>query len=196
MIVLCSILAGLMAGVLTAPVGQQSGVPPPAATGETFAVNATASARPPATGTVTVPMTIHIDRYTPEFARVAMTDALKYRGYPGFLQALREAPPAGALEVAGKKFVIRWARQEPGADGRTISVVTEKPVFFVGSGTPDAKPTAGYEVAVVQLVIDEDGRGEGVMAAAARVKPLGTTGVQIDDYAATPLKLTATRVQP
>ena len=54
---------------------------------ETFDAKATPTAPPPASSRV-VPMTIQIDRYTPEHARTTMTDALKYNGYPGFLHAL------------------------------------------------------------------------------------------------------------
>ena len=182
--------ATMVAAALIVPFGQQSEEALPAAP-ETFAATVTISAQGAATGTVTAPITIQIDRYTPEFARKTMTDALRYRGgYPGFLQALREAPPAGALEVGGQKFVIRWAVQEPTDGGRRISIVTEKPVYFIGSGKAGAKPTAGYEVAVVLLTMDKSGHGDGTMAAAARVKPRGTTGVEIDDYAEQPVKLT------
>jgi len=163
----------------------------PQAGPETFDVVAKASAKGAATGAVTVPMIIQIDRYTPEHERTKMTDGLKYGGYPGFLKALRDAPAAGSLEAAGEKFVIRWARDVPSATGRTLSFVTDSPVFFQGAGKRDAKPTAGYEVAVVQLTLDKAGHGEGTMAAAARVKPGGATGVRIDNYADTPLKLTA-----
>jgi hypothetical protein len=88
--------------------------------------------------------------------------------------------------------VIRWARQQPGPSGRAISIVTDRPVFFVGGGNPNAKPKAGYDVAVVQLTVDSRGHGSGTMAAAARVKPGGPAGFQIDDYAETPMKITAT----
>ena len=77
---------------------------------------------------------------------------------------------------------------QPGATatGRTITIVTEKPVFFFGARKPDAKSTAGYEVAVMKIELDQAGRGNGVMAAAARVKPDGAGGVIIDQYAETP----------
>ena len=144
-----------------------------------------------ATGAITVPMIIQIDRFTPEFERTKMTDGLKYGGYPGFLKALRAAPAAGSLEVAGEKFVIRWARDVATDTGRTLSFVTDSTVFFVGGGRKDAKSTAGYEVAVIQLTLDKSGKGEGTMAAAARVKPGGETGVRLDNYAETPIALTA-----
>ncbi len=163
---------------------------------EDFDVKVTVTARPPATGTVVVPLLVHVDRYTPEHARLVMTDALKHGGYPGFVRALREAPRAGYFELDGRKIVVRWARQLVDPAGRSLSFVTEAPVYFAGSLRQDAKPTAGYEVAVMQLRVDRDGRGEGTFAAAARVKPLNVTGVQIDDYADTPLKVTASSRHP
>jgi len=157
---------------------------------ETF--NVTASVRPgsDAAGVITVPISIQIDAYTPASARTKMTDGLKYGGYPGFLLALRQTPAAGSLEVVGERYAIRWAREEPADTGRRITIVTDAPVHFVGAARKGAKSTAGYEVAVVLLNVDAAGRGDGTMAAAARVKPKDVTGVQVDDYAQNPIKLT------
>jgi hypothetical protein len=159
---------------------------------QAFDIVATASANSAAKGGITVPMTVQLERLTPEHERTTILDGLKYNGYPGFLTALRNAPQVGTLEVAGETFVIRWAREVPSGSGRTISIVTDQPVFFVGGGRKDAKPKAGYEVAVMQLVIDAGGKGEGTLAAAARVKPGGETGIRIDNYAEKPVKLTVT----
>jgi hypothetical protein len=159
---------------------------------ETFDIVATATAGANAKGTLTVPLTVQIDDYTPEHDRTAMTDALKYNGYPGFLNALRSAPKAGTLDVAGDKFAIRWARTVDTDTGRIVTIVTDQPVAFVGQGRRGSKATAGYEVAVMQLTLDKTGHGTGTMAAAARVKPGGETGVRIDNYADKPLTLTAT----
>jgi hypothetical protein len=160
---------------------------------ETFQVTGTLSGEGAVSGAVTIVMTLRLDQYTPERAKVTMTDALKYRGYPGFLLALREAPVIGSLDIADQKFLVRWASQDVTATGRTITIVTEKPVFFFGARKPDAKSTAGYEVAVMKIEVNEAGRGDGVMAAAARVKPNGSGGVIIDQYAETPLKLSVVR---
>jgi hypothetical protein len=140
------------------------------------------------------PLQIHIERYTPDFDRTAVENGLKYNGYSGFLTALRKAPDVGYVDLNGQKTTIRWARQTAAGAGRTIVVVTDKPVYFIGGGLAAAKPRAGYEVALVQLQIDAKGSGTGTMAAAARVKPGGETGVQVDDYAEAPVKLlTVTR---
>ena len=93
----------------------------------------------------------------------------------------------------GRKVIARWARQQPTEKGRTISIVTESPMFFVGGGNVEAKPRAGFEVAVIQLDVDQIGLGTGSFAAAARVRPGGPTGVQIDDYAEMPVKLVTVR---
>jgi len=184
----------LIAALVTAVPGQRAGSAPdsrPSSGAEDFDLKVSVSAKPPAVGTVVVPLTVHVDRYTPEHARTTMTDALKHGGYPGFLRALRDTPRAGYLDLDGTKFNIRWAREVVDDAGRTLSFVTDQPVYFAGSTRKGAKPTAGYEVAVVQVKLDKTGTGTGVIAAAARVKPLDVTGVQIDDYAETPLKLTA-----
>ena len=160
---------------------------------ETFQVTGTLTGEGAVAGAVTITMTLRLDQYTPERAKVTMTDALKYRGYPGFLLALREAPVIGSLDIADQKFLVRWANQDATPTGRTITIVTEKPVFFFGARKPNAKSTAGYEVAVMKIDVDREGRGDGVMAAAARVKPNGSGGVIIDQYAETPLKLAVVR---
>ena len=161
---------------------------------ETFTATAEVKA---ATGAITAAIQIHIRRYTPDFDRTAVETALKSGGYPAFVTALRKAPEVGSVAVGDRKFPIRWAREQKSANGRTIVVVTDAPVFFVGGGRTDAKPRAGYEVAVIQLLVDDIGVGSGTMAAATRVKPGGESGVQIDDYADQPITLvTVRRKQP
>jgi hypothetical protein len=138
-------------------------------------------------------VTIHIEKYTDERNRNAMTEALRTGGYPAFLPALRAAPDIGWVEMNGRKVIARWARQQATEKGRTISVVTEAPLAFVGGGSVDAKPRDGYELAVIQMNVDSIGLGSGTMAAAARVRPGGPTGVQIDDYADKPVRLATVR---
>ena len=158
---------------------------------ETFSANAQAKG---GAGAAAATIQIHVERYTPDFDRTAVENGLKHGGYSGFVKALRQAPEVGAVTVGDKKFAIRWAREQKTAEGRTIVVITDTPVFFIGGGSSNAKPRAGYEVALIRMTVNEVGLGKGTMAAAARVKPGGETGVQIDDYAEEPIKLvTVTR---
>jgi len=133
--------------------------------------------------------TIQIDQYTPEKDLKAMEAALQSGGSTGFVAALRKAPVAGHLKVGDKSFTIRWARQKDTPKGRVISIVTDSPVYFVGAGLPDAQSKAGFDVAVAQLNMDSAGLGDGSIALAAKVKPGGQNGVEIQDYASEPVKL-------
>ena len=163
-------------------VSQKSNAP------ETFTANLNVHGATGGAGAATIE--IDIRRYTPEADRKAVEDALKTGGYAAFLTALRKAPQVGAVSFADRKWPIRWARERPtGEFTRTIVVVTDQPIFFVGGGRVDAKPREGYEVALIQMDVDNAGLGKGSKAAAARVKPGGETGVQIDDYADKPIKL-------
>ena len=160
---------------------------------ETF--SATAQAKN-ASSAVSGTLELHISRYTPDFDRKTVEEALRLGGYPRFLTALRNAPEVGQLTLAGQPYLIRYAREKVEASGRTIVVVTDRPVFFVGSGRADVKPRAGFEVAVVQIQVDGAGRGKGTMAAAARVRPDGDGGVLLDDYAEEPIAVTNVTRKP
>ena len=156
---------------------------------ETFSANIQALGAKGGAAAATIE--IDIRRYTPEADRTAVETALKQGGYAAFLTALRKAPEVGSVSMGDKKWAIRWAReQQSGKYDRRIVVVTDQPMFFVGGGAADAKPRAGYEVAVIEMTVDNVGLGKGRMTAAAKVKPGGEAGVQIDDYAEKPIQLT------
>jgi hypothetical protein len=146
-----------------------------------------------ASGPISATIQLSIKRYTPEFDRKALEDALEHGGYASFVNALRRAPEVGSVMAGDGQFAIRYAREHKTDKGRTIVVVTDKPVFFVGGARPNAKPRAGYESALIQLEVNDAGTGTGMMAPAARVKPGGETGVRIDNYADEPLALKVTR---
>ena len=149
-----------------------------------------------ASGPISATVQVRIKRYTPEFDRKMLEDALEHGGYASFVNALRKVPDVGTVAAGDGQFTIRLARERKTDKGRTIVVVTDKPVFFVGGARPDAKPRAGYETALIQLEVDDAGNGTGIMAAAARVKPGGEAGVRIDNYAEEPLALKVTRLKP
>jgi hypothetical protein len=155
---------------------------------ETFTANMHATGA--AGGAAAATITIDVQRYTPDAERTAVETALKTGGFAGFVAALKKAPAVGAVKFGEKSWTIRWAREVKSTNKRTLTFVTDSPIFFVGGGAADAKPRAGYDVALIQLDVDDVGLGNGQMAAAARVRPGGESGVQVDDYADKPIKLT------
>jgi len=153
---------------------------------ETFNARATVGS---AEGRGDAYISIKVEKYTPEKQLQALEAALKSGGSAAFVTALRAAPVVGRLTVGDKTFDIRWARQVATARGRTISFVVDAPVYFIGGGLPGAKARDGFDVAVVQLLMDSSGIGEGRMVAAAKVKPGGATGVEVEAYDAEPVAL-------
>jgi hypothetical protein len=182
--------------LLAAPIWARAQAPRPAATApEVF--TGTAQAKN-ATGAVSGTLEARVSRYTPEFDRGAVETALRLGGYPRFLTALRKAPQVGELIVGGSQpYAIRYAREKIDAGARTIILVTDMPVYFIGGGRGQpTKPREGFEVAVIQIQIDATGKGSGTMAGAARVRPDGDGGVLLDDYAEQPIALTGVTRKP
>lgn len=136
-----------------------------------------------AAGGVAAAILIRIDRYPADADRDAMASVLQERGFAPFVETLQKAPQIGLLTVGERTFPIRWARTlADGRDHRRITVVTDQPVYFAGAGAVDAPSTAGFELALLDFTVDSVGLGSGTMAPAARVKPGGSTGVEVEDY--------------
>ena len=155
---------------------------------ESFRINGQVLDTP---GGVAASMTVQIDAYTPDDRHQTIVNALKAGDNAAFLDVLRKSPVVGSLRMGDRSVPIRWARSQAQQNGnRRVAVMTESPVFFFGAGAVDAKPTAGYDVGVLEFTIDSVGMGKGTMAAAAKVKPGGPTGIQIDDYSGKRIELT------
>ena len=182
---LLSLVAALTVQISSAPdaLGQSRKLTAP----ESFSANAQVTGSEGAAATV---VAMKVDRYSADADRDAVAKALADGGYAAFLAALRKAPVVGTVTFGGQTFDIRWARQQPIANGRMITLVTDKPIFFVGGGNVNAKPREGFDVALVKFKMDDGGVGfDGTMAAAANVKAGGETGVQVGDYADKPITL-------
>ena len=142
-------------------------------------------------GSIATTVQIHITQYTEERDRQALLAALVKNGYQTFLPALRKVPTVGYVQIKEQKWILKWAHQQTSDKGQTVTVATDQPIFFVGGGSANEKPRAGYEMAIIRLEVDGIGMGKGTMAAPARVKPAGDgQGVVVDDYADKPLPIT------
>jgi hypothetical protein len=145
-----------------------------------------------AMGAAATSLMIHVNKYSTEKDRQKLLDALRTAGYQTFLPAFRKAPVVGYVQIKDRKWDLRWAQLQPSGTGTVLTAATDKPIYFLGGGDVDAKPRAGFEMAVIRLDVDSIGMGTGTFSAAARVKPnKDATSVEIDDYAGEPAKLTS-----
>jgi hypothetical protein len=174
-------LAALTLGTAAAPVLAQDKP-------ETY--NATASLKTAAGATLTAPVVITIDRWTNDGEREKAVSALKTSGTSGLQKHLAGTPAVGTLQVGEVKAPLHFARSLPVGSGKVVTVVTSKPVFYVGAGAPDAKAKAGYDVAVVLFQVDEAGKGDvGDFAPAAKVKIDDRGAFVTEDYGAEAVRL-------
>jgi hypothetical protein len=176
--VACLCLASLLA-CLTSP-GRAAGEYPMTLTFDASVSNGTT--------TVTSKVTIHVDRLMEESRRKRVMDALTYSGYPNFLNTLRTLPPVGSIAIQARKVDVRYAHEEQAEAGRRLVLVADRPLFFLSADS--TKDRVGYELTMVELRFDAQGKASGTMTGAARVKP-SPNGLVLDNFAETPVKLAA-----
>jgi hypothetical protein len=145
--------------------------------------DATASLKTVGGTAVTAPVVVSITRWTTDAERDKALAALKSGGPEAFQKAIAALPEAGTMQVGGKKTPLRYARTLPVAGGAVVSAATSEPMHYMGAGAPDAKPTAGYGVAVAIFQVDAAGKGNaGDFSPAAKVKMDDKGTIVIEDY--------------
>jgi hypothetical protein len=130
----------------------------------------------------TAPVRIAIDELSSEADQKAVMGALRSGGTPAVKDALSKMKDLGTIVVGERKAPIRYAFARPTGSGRLLTVVTAEPLLHLGSQLPDAKPKAGYDVAVAILVLDQNDAGQGELAPAAKVKTNESGAIVIEDY--------------
>jgi hypothetical protein len=157
------------------------------AQGKPEVYNATAELKTPAGGSVSTPVVITIERWTPDAERDAVRAAVKAGTAQKHLAGLASA---GTLQIGAVKTPLRFARALPVGGGKVVTAATAEPVFHVGAGAPGAKPKAGYDVAVVIFEVNAAGAGDaGDLAPAAKVKFDANGGLVVEDYGVEAVRL-------
>ena len=116
-----------------------------------------------ALGAAAAPIKIVIQRYTPEAERRAIEAALGDRRVSCFPTCTSRSRPTSDTSSTARRSSPSDTHAKPRRDkGRRIDVVTDRPIFFVGGGAPDARPRESFDVAVLRMEVD----GHRVLAAA------------------------------
>lgn len=168
-------------------IGWLSGVSATAALPEVF--TATASIDSP-NAQASVPVEITIDRFNTDAERDALLAVVKSNDAAKTIKALEQHPDAGSLTFGGRVTPIKYAYARSTGDGRLVTLVTARPVLFVGGGLPDAKPKTGHDLAIALLMLDQKDAGVGEIALAAGVKVTESGALQTNDYGRETVRLT------
>ena len=109
--------------------------------------------------TITTTLTIRVERPMNGTFRTRVIDALKFGGYPNFLQG---APPAAGHRHDRARWRARWScvtrTRNLREKGSRLVLAADSPMFFLGS---QERPRAGYELTLVELTLDAKGSGKG-----------------------------------
>jgi hypothetical protein len=157
---------------------------------ETF--TATATVKTAGAATATAPVTVTVDRIMTQAEADKLLEAFKAGGAAGLHKALKGVKPTGSIALGGGAAVpTRLAVERQTDKGRMITMVTDAPILHMGKGLPDAKPTEGYDFAVLDLEIAAGG-GSGTLTRAAKVTVKGGAFV-VEGYSTEPLRLTSVK---
>ena len=155
--------------------------------GTTF--KATASVKSPGKS-ASVPVTIHIDQFTSDADRDKVVAAVKGH-QPGEPQkTLAAMPDIGYIAVGETKTPIKYAYTRPTGGGRLVTAVTSKAIYYIGGREPNAKPKAGYDLALALMVLDANDTGDGEMAPAVKLKVDANGAIVTEDYGSEVVRLT------
>jgi hypothetical protein len=155
---------------------------------ETFTATATAKT---AAGGASTKVTIRIDKFVSDADRQKLLAVVKGNNTAATHKALAAMPNIGTIQL-GKQppTPIKYAYAAPSGHGRIITVITAKAILHLGGSLPDAKPKAGYDLALALLVLDEQDKGDGELAPAAKVKMNDAGAIVTDDYGSEAVRLT------
>ena len=155
-------------------------------------LNAVATVKTAGGTTATTPVSITIDRVTPDREAETLVAAFKTGGPEALRKALKGLPATGSLRVGGgAPTPTRMTIERRTDKGRLITILTDKPIFFVGAGKPGAEKKSGYDFAVLDLEIETGGGGSGTLAPAARITVKQGAFV-VEDYGEDIVRLTVT----
>jgi hypothetical protein len=140
---------------------------------------------------------ITIERWTTDEERKALKDVLVEKGGgDDLVSALQKLKPrAGFINATGTLgWDLHYALEVPLPDGaRRIILATDRPMsFWEAANNPRS---ADYEFLLLEIRLDKDGKGQGKMAAAAKIEynEVSRT-VEIENYASEPVRLTKVEV--
>jgi hypothetical protein len=156
---------------------------------ETF--SATATVKTAGAAVANAPVTIVVDRKMSQGETDTLISAFKSGGADGLRKALVGVAPTGSVRLgSGAPTPTRLTLERPTDKGRLLTIVTDRPLLFLGAGLPGAKPKEGYEFGIIDIEVDAKGSGSGTISPAAKVA-LKQGVFVVDDYGAELIRLTS-----
>jgi hypothetical protein len=154
---------------------------------------ATAAVKGAGGASASAPVTVTIDRKMSQSEADGLVAAFKAGGADALRKKLVGVPPTGTVRIAaGSDTPTRLTIERATGDGRLLTIVTDKPLVFLGAGVEGAKAKEGYDFAVIDIQVDAKGNGSGTISPAAKIK-LNQDAFVVEDYSGEVVRLTAVK---
>jgi hypothetical protein len=134
------------------------------------------------------PVNLHVTRWTPDDEHERLLSTLREKGQEAFLRELTRVKPVGWIATpTSLRYNFYYARARADEEGgRRIMLISDRPmqIWERTSGSP----SRDYPFTVIELRLDEEGRGEGTLAQMVQLQLLGNI-LGIENLATGPMKL-------
>jgi hypothetical protein len=138
------------------------------------------------------PLTIRINRWTDNDENEKLMSTLRDKGTEALVRELQDTRAVGSIGTPQElPYDLRYARQLRTEDGgRRIILMTDRPMAF--AERMSASVSRDYPLTWIELKLDAEGRGEGTVAVAARLRLVGDV-LGIENLANQPARLNQVR---
>lgn len=140
-------------------------------------------------------LTVWVDRYTPDDELARWAQAFREGGQNKLVAVWQqEQPVVGRVKFAETLGSdLRVARSVATEKGRKITLVTDRPLAGV-EAMRDLR-SEDYPIGWIEVEVDEKGRGEGILIAAAQLEVDEEGKLTVEGYAIQPVKLLQVKVK-
>lgn len=141
----------------------------------------------PGAGTVR-PITIYISNYSTEADSNALTGAFADGGSKSAFRVLTKMKSKGRIAPSGSVgYQFRFIRATDTPEGRRIVMLTDRPIGFLeayyGTRSKD------YQYGLVELNLNDNGKGEGSLIYAAKVKAIRGDTIEVENFGIEPARV-------
>lgn len=156
-------------------------------------IQAQAFGQGPAAGR-TFGITILIEDYSTPADQKALIDAFKRGGHDAMIKVLSKMKSKGRVRLSsgGVGYQIAYIRNIPSANGRTIRLLTDRPINFAESYANTR--SKDYDLSVIELQLSNGDKSTGTLMPGARVMVnKKKQQIELETYNAMPYRLTGIR---
>ncbi len=119
-------------------------------------------------GKKTAELVVTVSSRTSEEDAAALQKILKEQGSDAAVAEVRKFDRGVAKIVGGPSSPIRHVRAHPGQNGSRVIILTDSPLFFP-EDAPSPSAISKSSIGLIELVVDNTGKGRGNMVEALKV---------------------------